>query len=146
MILTEIGMYLGRKIRSPDGEGILIGIDTPFNGATFDVTQSKAQVWYGVEDAQNGWVAHTYPIEQITPTQPKDCISYKFMNLLKQYNCHKVTINSTYYDCGFDSLDEIDFLMSVEEEFNVEFSDDQLSFINDNTLISDIIGFLIASL
>ena len=51
-----------------------------------------------------------------------------------------VTMNSNIAeDLGADSLDVVDLIMSIEEEFDLEFKDDQIDKIK---TVADIVSFI----
>jgi len=68
------GQHVGRLVSTPDGVGVLVGIETPFNGAYVEPSRCSYIVWYGVDNAQNGFVSRRYEnAVDISPlSQPQD--------------------------------------------------------------------------
>lgn len=58
--MKKLGKLYLNKVITPDGEGILVGIETPSNGLYFEPERTKVTVWYSTEKAQNGWVSRQY--------------------------------------------------------------------------------------
>lgn len=58
------------RVKTTMGEGILIKVETPFNGLSVDYKNAKCVVWYGSDD-ENGpnsgtkWITHEYYYETL---------------------------------------------------------------------------------
>lgn len=61
--MSELKIF--QKVKTPDGKGILINIETPFNGLSISYEQAKCTVWYGMDSNQNGKVSWEYPLKEI---------------------------------------------------------------------------------
>jgi len=61
----NISYVMFEKVRTEDGEGTIVGFFTPFNGIYYEPEKAMVLVWYGTDNAQNGWVSRGYPIEKI---------------------------------------------------------------------------------
>ncbi|MCR8969003.1 acyl carrier protein [Facklamia sp. 7083-14-GEN3] len=54
-------------------------------------------------------------------------------------NEDQVTENLTFEDLGADSLDMVEFVMGIEEEFDVEFEDEKIENLSD---IKDAVSYI----
>ena len=65
--IVNIKIY--QTVKTPDGEGILIGIETPFNGLYVEYNRSLCTVWFDTQAARTGksvvWVSHKYSLSDI---------------------------------------------------------------------------------
>lgn len=65
---VEINLY--SKVQTPDGIGVVIGLNcTKVNGLYYDPVCAEATVWYGTENAANGWVQRAYDLKYIRLVQ-----------------------------------------------------------------------------
>lgn len=59
------------KVKTTLGEGILIKVETPFNGVNVDYKNAKCVVWYGSDDpgkeeySGTRWITHEYYYETL---------------------------------------------------------------------------------
>lgn len=57
------------KVKTPIGEGILIKIDTPFNGLYVEYDNTTCVVWFGTQNAAGGdgglWVSREFRYKDI---------------------------------------------------------------------------------
>ncbi|MGF3072160.1 acyl carrier protein [Facklamia sp. P12945] len=51
----------------------------------------------------------------------------------------QVTENLTFEDLGADSLDMVEFVMGIEEEFDIEFEDEKIEKLSD---IKDAVSYI----
>ncbi|MGF3112196.1 acyl carrier protein [Facklamia sp. P9177] len=51
----------------------------------------------------------------------------------------QVTENLTFEDLGADSLDMVEFVMEIEEEFDIEFEDEKIEKLSD---IKDAVSYI----
>ncbi|MGF3076599.1 acyl carrier protein [Facklamia sp. P12955] len=51
----------------------------------------------------------------------------------------QVTENLTFEDLGADSLDMVEFVMGIEEEFDIEFEDEKIENLSD---IKDAVSYI----
>jgi hypothetical protein len=63
------------KVRTPDGIGVLISVSTPANGLFFSPDRAEVTVWYGVDNAQGGWVIRTYDISSVRDLDEQGAVS-----------------------------------------------------------------------
>jgi hypothetical protein len=57
-----------QEVKTEDGFGILVSIDTPHNGLYVEFSRAKATVWYGTDNAvYNGarWVSKEYYLSEL---------------------------------------------------------------------------------
>ncbi len=57
-----------QEVNTEDGRGILVNIETPFNGLYIEFDRSKAIVWYGTDNAvYNGckWISREYSLKDL---------------------------------------------------------------------------------
>lgn len=57
-----------QEVKTEDGFGILVSIDTPHNGLYVEFDKAKATVWYGMDKAvYNGakWVSKQYYLSEL---------------------------------------------------------------------------------
>lgn len=57
-----------QEVNTEDGRGILIKIDTPFNGLYIEFDRALALVWYGTDKAvYNGarWISKEYSLKDL---------------------------------------------------------------------------------
>jgi acyl carrier protein len=52
---------------------------------------------------------------------------------------YEIKDNSTWEQMGLDSLDKIEMLMDMEDEFKVDISDDAMAYME---TVDDLVGFL----
>jgi hypothetical protein len=78
-------LHIYQKVKTPDGNGIIININCPFNGLYYEPDRATCVVWYGVEDSQNGWAAQEYPYKKILElnNNRKEKIEEIFGNTIK---------------------------------------------------------------
>ncbi len=58
----------------------------------------------------------------------KESIEINVINLIKETACvSEVDVNKSFNDNGIDSLDIIEILMVVENEYNLELDDDEIA-------------------
>ncbi len=64
--LQRIGGMLGRKVQTPDGKGVLIGVEVQSNGLYVECTRNTVTVWYGTGNPDNGgWVQRSYSAREV---------------------------------------------------------------------------------
>lgn len=70
-------------------------------------------------------------------------VKERLIQMFKDYKGESIEIdeNATFDELGFDSLDKVEFLMKIEEEFGIEFEDD-LDIKNTAQLVEKIEKFL----
>jgi hypothetical protein len=59
-----------QEVNTKDGRGILVNIETPFNGLYVDFYRAKCVVWFGMENAVcsgygGKWVSREYPLSEL---------------------------------------------------------------------------------
>lgn len=55
------------EVRTPDGIGTVIGLSCQkVNGLYFSQECSEVVVWYGTDNAANGWVQRAYDLKDVT--------------------------------------------------------------------------------
>lgn len=66
-------------------------------------------------------------------------IKEKLVQMFKEYKGDSIDMdeNATFDELGFDSLDKVEMLMKIEDEFDIEF-DDELEIENTAELIEKI--------
>ena len=64
--LVEIGKLLGRAVRTPQGQGILIGVYTPSNSLYYVPEKADLIVWYGFENNTTGILAQQYRFDEVS--------------------------------------------------------------------------------
>ncbi|MEK6883968.1 MAG: acyl carrier protein [Nanoarchaeota archaeon] len=72
------------------------------------------------------------PNEQINNRLTKDEISKKVIEIVADKGCveiETVTLDKTFKELGFDSLDNVDLIMSFENEFLIHISDTDMEKI-----------------
>jgi len=58
-------MKIYSKVKTPDGVGTVISIVCMrVNGLYFDPERTEVVVWYGTDNAANGWVQRTYSLDE----------------------------------------------------------------------------------
>jgi hypothetical protein len=61
----EITLY--SKVKTPDGIGTVVGLNClRVNGLYFDPNVTEVIVWYGTDNAANGFVQRTYDVDSIS--------------------------------------------------------------------------------
>ena len=66
----------------------------------------------------------------------------KVIAILREYKQDEtlaVTESSTFSELGFDSLDIVELIMDLEQEFNIEIPDEELPKVQ---TVADIVGYL----
>jgi hypothetical protein len=51
---------LGEYVKTPDGNGIIVSLNMPYNGLYLSPKSATAVVWYSTEEAVNGCVNKQY--------------------------------------------------------------------------------------
>ena len=64
--LFRLGNLLGKLVKTPDGKGILISVETPSNGLYIVPSGIKCVVWYSTQCAQNRKVSWAYRPEDVS--------------------------------------------------------------------------------
>ena len=57
-----------QEVNTEDGRGLLVKIDTPFNGLYVELDKTQCVVWYGTEKSvYNGarWISREYSIKDL---------------------------------------------------------------------------------
>lgn len=59
-----------QEVNTEDGRGIIVNIETQFNGLYVEFDSAKATVWYGVKDAVYGpgggkWISREYYLKDL---------------------------------------------------------------------------------
>lgn len=58
----------------------------------------------------------------------------------------KVSLESSLSDLGIDSLDLVEMIMNIEEEFGIEFGNDELNQLNQVKSVGEVISLIKAKL
>lgn len=64
--LTEIGKLLGNIVATKDGIGVVISVNTPFNGLYVSPDQAKITVWYGIHNPSE-YISCEYSLDEARP-------------------------------------------------------------------------------
>jgi hypothetical protein len=67
-VRSHVEKGLDKIVLTPDGVGRMIGISTESNGLHVQDHTTKVQVWYGVDDAQNGWTRREFHMREVIPS------------------------------------------------------------------------------
>jgi hypothetical protein len=61
------GISLYSKVQTPDGVGVVISLNCmKVNGLYYVPECAEATVWYGTDNAANGWVQRAYDLNDIS--------------------------------------------------------------------------------
>ncbi len=58
--LSRVGALFGKKVITPIGTGVLVSMIMPHNGLYCTPTQTQCLVWFGTDNAANGFVSHSF--------------------------------------------------------------------------------------
>lgn len=57
--------HIGQEVKTPDGKGIIVNIEMPYNGLYIEPHRCRAVVWYSTMGAANGWVSKPYDLSEL---------------------------------------------------------------------------------
>ena len=69
--MEELDLKIYQEVKTPDGKGILISVNTPANGIGPDISSAKCTVYYGMGTPQNGKVSWEFPLNEIIKLNKK---------------------------------------------------------------------------